>query len=131
MNISITKMNLDRDGQPLLMYIFTVKDVTGKKRHPKPEVADFKAFACYTPDEAMGMVRASYAEGKQILVQQRATIPMRDLVNAVNLPLLNNDGNIATFLTGLIHMNEHLMKDKKDRDALAKIITNLQKQYGN
>jgi len=138
--ISPIKLDLERNNLPLRLFFFTVqiineekkKKSSKKKVEPIPE--DSKVFACYTDEEAMNLLRGAYVTGTKLSVRQRATVPVKDIVNVLNIPVLNVNAaetNMPTFLSALMILNEQLMKNAEDKEVLHKIIEGLKRDYGN
>jgi len=125
------KLNINTDNEELKIYMFTVQSgVVHVAVHE-----DVKAVLAYNDNGAVEMVRKDYATGVMINLSKRAEVPVREIVDAVNLqpdtpmkilldtpPPQTKEKSINDFLYGLLLIKDQYIKIKKDKTALENII---------
>ncbi len=130
-------MNIEQDNQELKLYFFTVQGGTVQLNPPVPE--DFKAVMAYNDQGAIEMVRKDYPAGFSIVVNKRAQVEVKKIVDVVNIqpsavaitpqnvqimvtPPEAREKNAQDFICGMMLVADKFVENKRDQTSLKRII---------
>lgn len=127
----IPKLNIEKDAQDLKVFMFTIQG--GPVAVTFPE--DFQAVLAYNDVDAVNMVRKNYPQGVVINYRKRATVPVKKIVDAINLqpntaqdlkvtvtPPTPREKTAHDFIYGLMMIADKFVVDKRDQASLKRII---------
>ena len=131
MNQPNPKLNINQNSEELKIYMFTVQG--GVVQMAVPE--DFKAVLAYNDRGAIEMIRKDYPAGVPINVNKRAEVPVRKIVDAINLqpdtPMkvaldtpapITKEKSTAEFVYGMMLIADKFVENERDRASLKRIL---------
>ena len=132
MNTPLPKFNIEKDSEELKVYMFTVQGGPVQVEYPE----DFKAVLAYNDADALAMVRKDYPMGVFINVRKRATVPIKTIVDAVNLQptvaqdikiiappeVVPQEKTVREFVYGMMMVADKYITNKRDQASLRRIV---------
>lgn len=130
----IPKFNIQLLNEELKIYMFTVQG--GVVQMSVPE--DFKAVLAYNDKGAIEMIRKDYPAGVPITVNKRAEVPVRKIVDAVNLqptvptniamdvpPPSTKEKTSAEFVYSLMLVVDKFVELPRDKATMKRILNKI------
>ena len=132
MNTLIPKLNIEKDSQELKVYMFTVQGGPVQVEFPE----DFKAVMAYNDTDALNLIRKDYPMGAIISVRKRATVPVKMIIDTVNLqptvaqdlkvivapPVTPQEKTVRDFVYGMMFVADKYITNKRDKTSLKRIL---------
>ena len=137
MTESTPKFNIEQDNQELKLYMFTVQNGVVQLNPPVPE--DFKAVMAYNDLGAIEMVRKDYPAGLSIVVNKRAQVEVKKIIDVVNIqpsgvaltpqnvqimvtPPEPREKKVTDFINGMMLIADKFVVDKRDQASIKRIL---------
>lgn len=131
MNNINPKLNISIANEELKIYMFTVQG--GVVQFAVPE--DFKAVLAYNDKGAIEMIRKDYPAGLPISLNKRAEVPIRKIVDAINLqpdtpmnvlldtpPPPTKERSSAEFVYGMMLIADKFVENERDKASIKCIL---------
>src|SRR3990167_200412 len=136
MNQSKPNMDIQREGQDLKIYFFTVQGGPVMVEFPE----DFKAVMAYNDKGAVDMIRKDYPAGVIITARKRGEVPIKRVIDAVNLqptvpqdlkihvtPPPPREKTVQDFVYGMMLISDKFIINKRDQASLKRIMEKIMK----
>ena len=125
------KLDIEKDGDTLKIYMFTVQG--GPMKFDLPE--DFKAVLAYNDEDALTMVKKDYSVGLSLFIKKRAQVEAKKLIDKINLQLTvpqqvevisppppTEEKTVQDFVCGMMLIADKYVVNKRDQATLKRII---------
>lgn len=138
MENEIKKFNLQDQGRPLQVFIFTIQK--GPVAMELDE--DMQTILAHDEPSAMQQVLRNYVQGQVVNIRKRAVFPVDKLLQAVNLDITVTPPTITAlplhtpkeireleFINGMLLITDKFVTEKRDQTSIKRIIKKVQAKY--